>query len=662
MDCIMDETLDQALKNAIAAHKMGQNHDAVKLFNVVLKAQPKHPDANHNLGLIAIGNGNFPKAKAFFRTALDAKPSVPQFWISYIDSLIILGQIDDALAVFTQAKGLKAKGEGFDRVAHKLSKRTDGVIQVHAPSGEFLQPIIDLYAQGELQQALAVANKMLEGFPRSITLYNILGVLYARLMQYDVAIDNYKKAIVIKPDYSDAHYNMGNALKQKGDLDAAIVSYENAINLKPAYVDAHFNMGNVLKQKGDLDAAIVSYKNAINLKSDHADAYNNLGTVLQSKGNSEAAIDSYKKAIIIKPDYADAFFNLGTAQQAMGDLAAAINSYKHDINIRPDHAKSHYNMGAALHDRGDLGAAVESYKQAINIRPGYGEAYAGIGEVYLTSGDYIQSADFYGTSVKFIAEGSAMLEKTQGMLLKTLYFLDDKLHFYGHLEELKVLGQKNAIIGSFSCRASSKYGVKSENGFCSHPMDYIFEKSLLKDCNFEKTFVNPAKEVLASDKVAKKKQPLLRNGHQTAGNLFVTDSHFRTNVKGFIDQEIEKYRHKFKDSLEGFITHWPSDYIIYGWLVSMKNGGAIQPHMHENGWISGSIYINIPKSSQKDCGNLVLCVEDPKYTEDESAKSKKIVDLKTGSLCLFPSSLLHYTIPFESTEERIVLAFDVVPV
>jgi tetratricopeptide (TPR) repeat protein len=563
----MDDTLDQALEKAIAAHKVGQNQDAVKLFNVVLKAQPKHPDANYNLGLIAVSDGNFSKAQTFFRTALDAKPSVPQFWISYIDSLIILGQIADASAVLTQARGLGAKGEGFDQVEKKLSKRMDGVIQVQAPPGEFLQPIIDLYAQGELQQALVAANKMLEGFPRSIILYNILGVLYARSMQYDVAIDNYKKAIIIKPDYSEAHYNMGNALKQKGDLDAAIVSYKNAISLKPSYVDAYFNMGNVSKLKGDLDAAVESYKNAINLKPDHADAYNNMGTALQ--------------------------------------------------------------------DRGDLVAAIERYKQAINIRPDYGEAYAGIGEVYLTLGDYIKSADFYEMSVKFIADGSAMLEKTQSMLLKTLYFLDDKLRFYRHLDKLKGLDQKNAIIGSFSCRASGKYGVKSDNGFCSHPMDYIFEKSLLKDCNFEKTFVNPAKKVLESDKVAKKKQPLLLNGHQTAGNLFATDSHFRTNVKSFIDQEIGKYRHKFKDSLEGFITHWPSDYIIYGWLVSMKSGGAIRPHMHENGWISGSIYINVPKSFKKNFGNLVLCVEDPKYTEDESAKSKKIVDLNTGSLCLF---------------------------
>ena len=40
---------------------------------------------------------------------------------------------------------------------------------------------------------------------------------------------------------------------------------------------------------------------------------------------------------------------------------------------------------------------------------------------------------------------------------------------------------------------------------------------------------------------------------------------------------------------------------------------------------------------------------------------KRIIDVVTGSLCLFPSSLHHYTVPFEEKEDRIVLAFDVIP-
>jgi hypothetical protein len=40
---------------------------------------------------------------------------------------------------------------------------------------------------------------------------------------------------------------------------------------------------------------------------------------------------------------------------------------------------------------------------------------------------------------------------------------------------------------------------------------------------------------------------------------------------------------------------------------------------------------------------------------------QSIIDVVTGSLCLFPSSLHHYTVPFEEKEDRIVLAFDVIP-
>ena len=46
----------------------------------------------------------------------------------------------------------------------------------------------------------------------------------------------------------------------------------------------------------------------------------------------------------------------------------------------------------------------------------------------------------------------------------------------------------------------------------------------------------------------------------------------------------------------------------------------------------------------------------------EADKRQEIsIDVVSGSLCLFPSSLHHYTIPFESEEARIVLAFDVTP-
>ena len=91
----------------------------------------------------------------------------------------------------------------------------------------------------------------------------------------------------------------------------------------------------------------------------------------------------------------------------------------------------------------------------------------------------------------------------------------------------------------------------------------------------------------------------------------------------------------------------------------MNNGGSLKPHMHDNGWLSGSIYINVPKIKKNNGGNLVVGIEEENNEEGNNKSKNKIIDVETGSLCLFPSSLNHYTIPFSSKEERIVLAFDI---
>ena len=166
--------------------------------------------------------------------------------------------------------------------------------------------------------------------------------------------------------------------------------------------------------------------------------------------------------------------------------------------------------------------------------------------------------------------------------------------------------------------------------------------------------------VLRNDEVNHKSQGHLKNGIQTSGNIFTQVGAVTNLWKDIIQSELKNYKNHFCDSEEGLMRDWPLDYSIYGWLVSMKNGGEISAHIHDTGWITGSIYINVPPKSKKDSGNLVVATHDPKYGKGNTQDSKSI-DVVTGSLCLFPSSLLHYTIPFESNEGRIVLAFDMVP-
>ena len=62
----------------------------------------------------------------------------------------------------------------------------------------------------------------------------------------------YRQAIRLKPDYAEAHSNLGNALRAMGQLDEAIAAYRQAIRLQPDLADAHVNLGNVLKVRGQL--------------------------------------------------------------------------------------------------------------------------------------------------------------------------------------------------------------------------------------------------------------------------------------------------------------------------------------------------------------------------------------------------------------------------
>ena len=79
--------ITQALKKAVAAYQDGQLEEAAKYYRAILRSQPRHAEANHNLGMIAAELKRLDKALPFLEAALNAKPKVAKYWGSYIDVL-----------------------------------------------------------------------------------------------------------------------------------------------------------------------------------------------------------------------------------------------------------------------------------------------------------------------------------------------------------------------------------------------------------------------------------------------------------------------------------------------------------------------------------------------------------------------------------------------
>ena len=146
----MEITINQALQRAIAVHKNGNLHEAEKLYRAILKVHTNHPDANHNLGVLAVSVGNTDAALPYFKIALDNNPKQEQFWLSYLDALVKLGQMELAKQVLEKSKNTGIKGKKFEQLEAQLSKTfavasTD--VSPKEPSSTQINNLLSIYNQ-----------------------------------------------------------------------------------------------------------------------------------------------------------------------------------------------------------------------------------------------------------------------------------------------------------------------------------------------------------------------------------------------------------------------------------------------------------------------------------------------------------------------------------
>ena len=816
----MELIIEQTLHSGVSAHNAGKLEEAERLYRAILQSQPAHPDANHNLGLIAVSVNQAEAALPLFKTALEANPKIEQFWLSYIDALIKEKQFDNAKQVLEQAKkqgvteeklnfleikltptaqvnepklAVQNKSLPLSQKRKKLSeqkkrKATKQNLKDISPSQQELNNLLEYYQTGRYGDAEKLAILTTQKFPDHSFAWKVLGAVFTQtgrilesldakhkaveldpqdaeahsnlanslheLSRFDeaevsckkaIALNpnlaeshsslgntlkalgkleeaekSYLKAIVLEPDFAKAHNNLGNTLRDLGRLEEAGKSYLKAIASNPNLAEAHCNLGNILKNLDRLEEAEESYRKAIALKAAFPEAHSNLGNTLQELGKFKEAQRSYEKAIALKPDFAEAHNNLGTSLKELGRLEEAEVSYRNSIIANPNFSQAHCNLGNTLKERGkfkeakisyeraialmpglaeahcnlgitlqELGKLKEakrSYERAIALKPGLAEAYNNLANVFKELGRLDEADACYQQAITFKPDygeahynlGVQLFESKKYALameqfeltdhseskkyaIRASYLQDDEATFFEKLDFLINQGEINATIGSLVFCSEAKYGVKKSNPFCSHPLKYFVKTDLNEHYDFENIFIKPAVDILTDDSVSHKSQSLLTNGTQTAGNLFVIEEIVGTEIESIIRAEIEKYRVYFKDSEEGFIKNWPMSYSIYGWLVSMQSGGKLDSHMHHSGWLSGSIYINVPPKSKPESGNLVLCTSDKEDLLAAEKGQESIINVVTGSLCFFPSSLHHYTIPFDEEENRIVLAFDIIP-
>jgi tetratricopeptide (TPR) repeat protein len=152
-------------------------------------------------------------------------------------------------------------------------------------------------AMGDLAQALDIFARATDSAPDDASSWLQLGQTYVRLGREADALSALQRAVTLDPGVPETHYAFG-LLLSKPDRDAARAEAEwrEAIRLQPDYSQARMNLANFLVQRNRSEEAAYQFEYALRIRPDYALAHLNYALMLRSLGRKQAAADHLKKA------------------------------------------------------------------------------------------------------------------------------------------------------------------------------------------------------------------------------------------------------------------------------------------------------------------------------------------------------------------------------
>jgi tetratricopeptide (TPR) repeat protein len=194
--------------------------------------------------------------------------------------------------------------------------------------------------------------------------HNNLGTALEAHGRLDAAIEEYRQALRIKPDYTHARHNLAHALRGQ---------YEQVLAANPDDPVAHYNLAGVLRDSGQVPAAIGHYERALRLRADYGAAHTDLAGVLVETGRLDDAVAHYERALHAAPDDARTRFNLGSALARMDRLPEAVSQYEYVVRLTPDDAEAWGNLAMAHAALRQESEATRAQQKAVELARAQGQ-------------------------------------------------------------------------------------------------------------------------------------------------------------------------------------------------------------------------------------------------------------------------------------------------
>lgn len=283
--------MDQALRDAHAAHKAGDLDRAIAGYRAVLRMAPRHAGAHHLYGV-----------------ALQQKG----------DAIGALHHIEQALALAPSAALYRTLA-----LLHLGAARYDAMLEA-------------------VRSGLAFAN-------RDADLYALKGRALVALGDADAALAAADAALDVAPDHADALLAKMNAQIKRSEFSAAAATARAMIAHHPGSPHGHANLGLILLESGRPAAALEPLAAAIDRDSHHAQAHDGLANAYQALKDYERALRHSETAVALRPGVAQLWHNRANLLRMTGQAAAALDCHARAMRLAPDSALIHSSQLYTLH-------------------------------------------------------------------------------------------------------------------------------------------------------------------------------------------------------------------------------------------------------------------------------------------------------------------------
>jgi len=244
------------------------------------------------------------------------------------------------------------------------------------------------------------------------------------------AIELFRQAIQVDPDYAAAHAGLGEALWERWKdvnapelADEAEAACRRAVSLEGSAAAGHVCLGTVLLRTGKPAQAAAEFDLARELDPSNDDAFAGLAEAYEELGELELAEESYQAAIRMRPHYWGGYSRLGLFYYHHGRNEEAIEAFEEVVRLAPESYRGYSNLGAAHYRNGDWREAARLFRRAIEINPDDFVAVSNLAVIeFFFLEDYAAAAERFERANE-LEPGNYLL---QGNLADALYWSDER--------------------------------------------------------------------------------------------------------------------------------------------------------------------------------------------------------------------------------------------